>query len=374
MFCPRCQKEVGDAKFCPDCGSSTTDNSTPANNMQLTPATPPPKQENKWYRQPGGIILLLIFFFPVGLYLMWKYTNWSKNAKIVVSAIIGVFVIISAAMPREDTLQPVSNLSSNADINSSSSSSTTTTTTATTTTTETPEDAVAVFDPDIQTDVDGANITITATQDAPDGTLLQFTVMSGTLEENYSETIPIESGKASFTFEVTNTDPKLYIAMVTLQFNAPTLKQPQNVIDYYGKHAEKLSGPDVTGDAQFEDGETGNIAMISFTISYPSEEALKEALEETRQETFQTIINNSEGVILDITVDDDTIYTLYVSNSAWYLASEEEKQYSAEEFLKYMKQLHKSLFGTDTIVLSIVAENGKEVAVSKIFGGMKVKS
>lgn len=134
MFCSRCQKEVGDAKFCPDCGSPTTDNSTPANNIQLTPATPPPKQENKWYRQPGGIILLLIFFFPVGLYLMWKYTNWSKNAKIVVSAIIGVFVIISAAMPREDTLQPVSNLSSNADINSSSSSSTTTTTTTTTTT------------------------------------------------------------------------------------------------------------------------------------------------------------------------------------------------------------------------------------------------
>lgn len=135
MFCSRCQKEVGDAKFCPDCGSPTTDNSTPANNMQLTPATPPPKQENKWYRQPGGIILLLIFFFPVGLYLMWKYTNWSKNAKIVVSAIIGVFVIISAAMPREDTLQPVSNLSSNADINSSSSSSTTTTTTTTAVTT-----------------------------------------------------------------------------------------------------------------------------------------------------------------------------------------------------------------------------------------------
>lgn len=49
----------------------------------------------KWYQKTGFIILLLIFFFPVGLFLMWKHTNWSKNIKIAISAIIAVFFCIS---------------------------------------------------------------------------------------------------------------------------------------------------------------------------------------------------------------------------------------------------------------------------------------
>ena len=39
----------------------------------------------KWYQKTGFIILLLIFFFPVGLFLMWKYTNWGKKVKIAIS-------------------------------------------------------------------------------------------------------------------------------------------------------------------------------------------------------------------------------------------------------------------------------------------------
>lgn len=49
----------------------------------------------KWYQKTGFIILLLIFFFPVGLFLMWKYTNWGKKVKIAISAIIAVFFGIS---------------------------------------------------------------------------------------------------------------------------------------------------------------------------------------------------------------------------------------------------------------------------------------
>ena len=42
-------------------------------------------REKTWF-----IILMLIFLFPVGIYLMWKYTNWDKIAKVVVT----IFVII----------------------------------------------------------------------------------------------------------------------------------------------------------------------------------------------------------------------------------------------------------------------------------------
>lgn len=38
--------------------------------------------KKKWYQQTGWIIFLLIVFFPVGLFLMWKYTNWNKWLKI----------------------------------------------------------------------------------------------------------------------------------------------------------------------------------------------------------------------------------------------------------------------------------------------------
>lgn len=53
----------------------------------------------KWYEKTPAIVLLLIFFFPVGLYLMWKYTNWAKGAKIGVSALAGIVVIAALASP-----------------------------------------------------------------------------------------------------------------------------------------------------------------------------------------------------------------------------------------------------------------------------------
>ncbi len=53
----------------------------------------------KWYEKTPAIILLLIFFFPVGLYLMWKYTNWTKGVKIGVSVLAGIVVVTVLANP-----------------------------------------------------------------------------------------------------------------------------------------------------------------------------------------------------------------------------------------------------------------------------------
>lgn len=48
---------------------------------------------SKWYQRNIVIIPLLILFFPVGLILMWKYANWSRNAKITVTLLtIAVFI------------------------------------------------------------------------------------------------------------------------------------------------------------------------------------------------------------------------------------------------------------------------------------------
>jgi hypothetical protein len=55
----------------------------------------PPPQPQKWYKTNVGIIAPLIIFFPVGLYLMWRYANWPKNAKLIVTGILAVCVLIS---------------------------------------------------------------------------------------------------------------------------------------------------------------------------------------------------------------------------------------------------------------------------------------
>lgn len=39
-------------------------------------------------------ILMLLVFSPVGIFLMWKYTNWNKVIKIVISAILGLWLLI----------------------------------------------------------------------------------------------------------------------------------------------------------------------------------------------------------------------------------------------------------------------------------------
>lgn len=57
----------------------------------------------KWYQKTVWIIVWLFMFFPVGLFLMWKYTDWKKSVKGIITAVmIGaavVPIIIAAFAP-----------------------------------------------------------------------------------------------------------------------------------------------------------------------------------------------------------------------------------------------------------------------------------
>ena len=55
--------------------------------------------DKKWYQKTGWIIALLILFFPVGLFLMWKYTNWKKPVKCTITALILICSVIGFATP-----------------------------------------------------------------------------------------------------------------------------------------------------------------------------------------------------------------------------------------------------------------------------------
>lgn len=60
----------------------------------------PRKKSKKWFKRTGWIITLLILFWPVGLFLMWKYTNWPNWVKIAVSiAEVVVFGIVVTNTP-----------------------------------------------------------------------------------------------------------------------------------------------------------------------------------------------------------------------------------------------------------------------------------
>lgn len=95
-ICPKCGKELREtARFCTSCGTKLEEGipGNPVNTVNVQNGsinTVMPKQEKKWYQKTGWIIALLIIFFPVGLYLMWKYTDWRKVLKIAVSIVCAV--------------------------------------------------------------------------------------------------------------------------------------------------------------------------------------------------------------------------------------------------------------------------------------------
>lgn len=63
-----------------------------------------PELSKKWYEKTWAVLLLLILFFPVGLYLMWKYTDWHKGIKIGISVFFGLYLLITMAkMPSTES-------------------------------------------------------------------------------------------------------------------------------------------------------------------------------------------------------------------------------------------------------------------------------
>ena len=49
----------------------------------------------KVYEKTWFIILMLVIFFPVGLFLMWKYSGWNKVVKIVITVIFALGLIMT---------------------------------------------------------------------------------------------------------------------------------------------------------------------------------------------------------------------------------------------------------------------------------------
>lgn len=72
----------------------------------------------KWYQTSAAAVILLILFFPVGLFLMWKYTHWNKIAKWIITGFFAVLVVVSIFAQPEPAPVPA-NASSSPQVTSS---------------------------------------------------------------------------------------------------------------------------------------------------------------------------------------------------------------------------------------------------------------
>lgn len=89
MFCPRCGSVNQDtSNFCLKCGQPLQAGAI---------VRPIVTRKLPWYEQQGFIVLFLIFFFPVGLYLMWRYSKWHLAAKVIITSFFAVVFMVQLA-------------------------------------------------------------------------------------------------------------------------------------------------------------------------------------------------------------------------------------------------------------------------------------
>lgn len=64
----------------------------------------------KFYKESWFIIAMLLVFFPLGLYLMWRYTRWSKFSKIIITILIAIEILLAVNAenePNKINTQPI---------------------------------------------------------------------------------------------------------------------------------------------------------------------------------------------------------------------------------------------------------------------------
>lgn len=106
MKCSKCGKKLkNDDMFCEHCGAKVekTENTV----SQKATSNNKKNEKQKFYKKTWFVILMLIFVFPLGLFLMWKFTSWKKPVKIVVTILIALFLIFgiigNSNKPQTDT-------------------------------------------------------------------------------------------------------------------------------------------------------------------------------------------------------------------------------------------------------------------------------
>ncbi len=76
--------------------------------------------KKKWYQKTAWILLLLLFFFPLGLFLMIRYTKWNKLVKTVLGVFSGfwfISLIYAMTLPTPEQISLSADTSQMYDVN-----------------------------------------------------------------------------------------------------------------------------------------------------------------------------------------------------------------------------------------------------------------
>lgn len=60
-------------------------------------------EKTPFYKKYWFIFLSLMFFFPLGVFLMWRYTPFKKSTKIVISLVFAIFFVLALTLPDSDS-------------------------------------------------------------------------------------------------------------------------------------------------------------------------------------------------------------------------------------------------------------------------------
>ncbi|HGN7092102.1 TPA: Ltp family lipoprotein [Staphylococcus aureus] len=53
------------------------------------------QESTSWYKQEWCIVLSLLFLFPLGLFLMWKFSKWPSLVRTIITVVIAVIALAS---------------------------------------------------------------------------------------------------------------------------------------------------------------------------------------------------------------------------------------------------------------------------------------
>ncbi|BFL78710.1 hypothetical protein PXW92_03595 [Staphylococcus hominis] len=60
-------------------------------------------EKTPFYKKNWFIFLSLTFFFPLGVFLIWRYTFFKKSTKVIISLIFTIFFVITLTLPNTDS-------------------------------------------------------------------------------------------------------------------------------------------------------------------------------------------------------------------------------------------------------------------------------
>ena len=207
----------------------------------------------------------------------------------------------------------------------------------------------------------------------PDGGIFELSIMNSNFDVK-SDFVEIKNGNIKKSFTIPEDWPVgYYSGVVSFRFNLDDHPQPEKIKDIYGSNGENLKG-----DLIVKTTKGGyNANLKTKTIAYPSQQAVDNKNNRIFNEKVNAVIENTNGVIVDIekAFDDWESVNVIVSDS-WYYSAEHEKE-------RFVKQVSDSvanlLYNTekvdsdDYIQVYFVDTYGEILAEPKMFGGHEIK-